>query len=225
MRRAARTLARVGTRDWVGWHSRYDDPASEISQRLVTVRARIRDALAAAPPGPIPVVSICAGDGRDLLGAMAGHDRAADVRARLVELDPRLVERGRAASAGTRVEFVEGDAARTDLYAGAVPAKLVLACGIFGNITDDDIARTVAALPAFTEPGGTVVWTRHRREPDLFPVISSWFERHGFEPVWLSEKDRPYGVGVHRYAGTPQALVAGQHLFTFTFIEPTGIQR
>jgi hypothetical protein len=213
----------MDTRDWVGWHSRYDDPASKISQRLVTVRSRIRDALDAAPPGPIPVVSMCAGDGRDLLGAMAGHPRAADVRARLVELNPRLVERGRAASlaVASRIEFVEGDAARTDLYVGAVPAELVLACGVFGNIADDDIARTVAALPQFVEPGGTVVWTRHRRGFDLFPVIASWFERQGFEPVWLSEKDRPYGVGVHRYAGPPRALVPGQHLFTFT--EPTQV--
>jgi hypothetical protein len=33
------------------------------------------------------VISLCAGQGRDLLGVLADHPRREDVRARLVELD------------------------------------------------------------------------------------------------------------------------------------------
>ena len=206
------------TRDWVDWHAAYDDPGSRLARRLAAVRARIVDLLDGAPPGPVRVVSICAGQGRDLFGSLAGHPRAADVTARLVERDPRNVAAARAVAAGaglTGVEVVEGDAAATDAYAGAVPAHLVLACGIFGNVDDRDVARTIAALPGFLAPGGAVVWTRHREEPDLVPAMCRWFAEAGFARVWLSEKQEGYGVGVHRLVGPPRPLPAGEHLFTF----------
>ena len=141
----------MGTWDWAEWHADYDDPSSHLSRRLATVRHQIRVALDAAPVGPIRVVSLCAGDGRDIIGAVADHPRRPDVRGRLVELDPRLAARGRAgvAAAGVDLEVVEGDAARTDRYAGAVPAELVLVCGVFGNISDSDVEQTIAALPGF----------------------------------------------------------------------------
>ncbi|GAA5201478.1 hypothetical protein GCM10023322_81520 [Rugosimonospora acidiphila] len=202
-------------KSWTQWHTAYDDPDSELSRRLVAVRERIRTALDAAKPGPIRVVSMCAGDGRDLLGALDGHSRRRDVRATLVELDPELAARGRAAAAGTGVEVVQGDAALTDLYSAVVPAGLVLACGIFGNITEADMVRTIAALPGFMVPGGTVIWTRHREEPDLVPRINAWFDEHGFELVWVSDKQAGYGVGVHRLIGPARPLRTGERLFTF----------
>ena len=200
--------------DWRQWHRQYEDPASQLSQRLAVVQARIRDVVDTAPPGPVQVVSICAGDGRDLVGALADHPRRSDVRGRLVELDAELAARGRAA-AWDGLDFVNADAALTDAYAGAVPAELVLACGVFGNITDADIATTVRALTSFTATGGTVIWTRHRRAPDLFPTVDGWFAEAGFERVWLSTSEHPYGVGVHRFAGVPEPLPPGRRLFTF----------
>ena len=89
-------------------------------------------ALDRCPPGPIAIVSICAGDGRDLLGALRDHPRRLDVRARLVKLDPELVGRGRARAAELGLDGVElrvGDAAETTAYAAAVPVDVVLAWG------------------------------------------------------------------------------------------------
>lgn len=51
-----------------------------------------------------------------------------------------------------RVVVVCGDASVTSAYVGAVPADLVLLCGIFGNISDADIRATVAMAAA---PGGS----------------------------------------------------------------------
>jgi hypothetical protein len=76
--------------DWARWHDRYDED-SPLARRLVVVQERIRELLDRAPAGPIRVVSICAGQGRDLLPVIASHARRDDVRARLVELDPRNV--------------------------------------------------------------------------------------------------------------------------------------
>ena len=87
-------------------------------------------------------VSLCAGQGADLLAVAEHHPRGRDLHGRLVELDPRnvAVARGRIEELGLEGwEVVEADAGRSDAYAGAVPADLVVACGIFGNITDADI--------------------------------------------------------------------------------------
>ncbi len=79
------------SRDWVQWHSAYDDPESSLSRRLSIVQRLIRDAVDTAPSGPIRLLSLCAGDARDMADAMNGHPRAQDISGALIELDPRLV--------------------------------------------------------------------------------------------------------------------------------------
>lgn len=164
------------------------------------------------------MISLCAGQGRDLLEVLAGHPRRHDVRARLVELDSRLAEaaRSRARAAGLgNVEVVTGDAALTGQYRGMAPADLVLACGIFGNITIGDVERTVDACRQLCAAGGTVIWTRGRTDPDQVPLICEFFEARGFERQWLSEPGAGFGVGAHRFGGKPEPLAAGERLFTF----------
>ncbi|RFU43555.1 SAM-dependent methyltransferase [Actinomadura logoneensis] len=206
-------------RDWAAWHDAYDEPGSALSRRLRTVQQRLREAVDAAPPGRIRVVSLCAGQGRDLIGALRDHPRRDDLAGRLVELDPANVRRAGAAAreAGMkRVSAVVGDASRTDAYAGAVPADVVLVCGVFGNIADADVERTIGLLPQLCAPGAFVVWTRNRQPPDLTPRIREWFARHDFEERWISPpEERAYGVGVHRFNGRPQPLRRGVRMFTF----------
>jgi Putative methyltransferase len=205
-------------RDWLAWHDAYDRPDSELARRLAAVQERVRAVLDRSPPGPLRVISLCAGQGRDLVEVLADHPRRDDVTALLVELDPRNVAYARAAAgrAGLdKVEVRETDAARIDEYAELVPADLVLLCGIFGNVSTDDIARTVAYAPQLTATGGTVVWTRHRDDPDLVPRICDWFAEAGFAEVWVSAKEDGYGVGVHRHTGTSPPLEVGARLFTF----------
>jgi hypothetical protein len=97
-----------------------------------------------------------------------------------------------------------------------VPADLVLACGVFGNISDEDVEATVRALPAFCAPNATVLWTRHRRTPDLTVDIRRWFVEAGFEPIAFdAPSEFEWSVGVHRFAGHPPEMIAGQRLFTF----------
>ncbi|MFI7250941.1 methyltransferase domain-containing protein [Micromonospora chalcea] len=206
------------TKDWYAWHRDYDQPESALARRLAEVRQRVADALDAASPGPLRALSLCAGQGRDLIPVLAAHPRGADVTARLVELDPRNADLARraAADAGlTGVEVVTGDAALTDGYADLAPADLVLVCGIFGNITDDDIRATVRHCASLCATGGMVLWTRHRREPDLVPVICEWFAEEGFEPVAVGSPADGVGVGAHRFTGTPRPLVPGARMFTF----------
>ncbi|WP_214406087.1 hypothetical protein, partial [Pseudonocardia lacus] len=68
---------------WTTWHANYDDRDSPLSQRLVEVRRQIGAALDRAAPGPVGLLSLCAGDGRDVLPVLAEHPRGGDVRGRL----------------------------------------------------------------------------------------------------------------------------------------------
>lgn len=205
--------------DWQRWHQEYDQPGSALARRLEAVQAQVRTALDCAPAGVVRVISLCGGQGRDVLDVVAEHPRRADVRARLVELDAGLSsfakERAGALGLLDTVDIVTGDAALIDQYDGMVPADVVLVCGVFGNISDEDIEATIDSCPQLCQPGATLIWTRHRRDPDLVPQICDWFEGRGFEREWVSDPDAGFGVGVHRYAGEPQPLVKGRQLFTF----------
>ena len=207
------------TQDWVEWHATYDDPGSHLQRRLEIVQRRLRDAIGDAPPGDLRLISLCAGQGRDVIGVLAAHERRDDVAARLVELDDRLVEQARAGITATgleRVEVVARDAGDLAVYAGMVPADLVLVCGVFGNISDDDVARTVRLLPSLCRPGATVLWTRHRLEPDLTPTIRQWFAEAGFEEVGFETVEGFFfGVGAHRWPGPTPAAPGEERLFTF----------
>jgi hypothetical protein len=209
-------------RDWVDWHRGYDDPSSSISARLERVRLYLADAISQAPPGPVQILSLCAGQGHDVLGVLPGHPRQEDVCALLVEFDSHnaAIARDRAAQAGlTRVEVREADAGEVGSFADALPADVLMLCGIFGNVSDADIRRTVQAAPALCAAGATVIWTRHRRAPDLTPQLRAWFAAGGFEEVAFDALDteKLTAVGVHRLRNrqpaAPPAVVAP--MFTF----------
>jgi hypothetical protein len=202
---------------WEAWHEPYDRPGSFLARRLRVVQEQISNALTAQPPGPIRAVSVCAGQGRDLLGVLARHPRGRDVSARLVELDPaNATTAATAAQAFPGVEVVCGDAARTDVYEGAVPAELVLVCGVFGNVVDADIERTIRALPQLCARAALVIWTRHRRPPDITPSVRGWFASSGFDEIaFVAPDDAFFSVGSHRFVGEPEPLERGVQLFEF----------
>jgi ubiquinone/menaquinone biosynthesis C-methylase UbiE len=211
-------------RDWVAWHAAYDDPSSPLSVRLRLVCEHLSCALDQASPGPVRLISLCAGQGRDVLGVLPGHPRRQDVSALLVEANPHLAAqaRHRAADAGlSGVEVREADAGRLASFADALPADVLLLCGIFGNVSTSDIQRTVEAAPAMCAPGAVVVWTRHRRTPDITSQIREWFCASGFDEVAFDapDTDSLTSVGVHRLADAPEASPPGEPLFTFTFAE------
>jgi hypothetical protein len=204
---------------WWKWHLDYDDPDSDLSRRLAVVQARIRQAVTELPVGAIRLVSACAGQGRDVVGALNGHPRALDVTGRLVEWDEDNVTAAREAllASGLRgIEVEQGDAALTDAYEGAVPADLVLLCGVFGNVTDEDVEKTASNASRLCAPGAVVIWTRHRRPPDLTPAIRGWFERAGFaELAFDSPNDQSFAVGTHQLDSAPLPFQPGLRLFTF----------
>jgi hypothetical protein len=101
---------------------------------------------------------------------------------------------------------------------------VLLLCGIFGNVSDADIERTIRAAAALCRPGGTVIWTRGRRPPDLTPQVRAWFGENGFgevafdalEPTSGSpDTDHKISVGVSRLSRVPVAGWPDGRLFIF----------
>lgn len=206
--------------DWTAWNNRYDDPSNWLVQRLRTVQHQLDTALTEALPGPISIISVCAGQGRDLIEVLATHHRLPDVTAVLVELDLPSVQAGqelaRAANVASRVDLRAGDASNTDAFLDCAPADVVLVCGVFGNITDSDIEGFIKThLTALTRTNGTVIWTRTRRAPDLVPDVCRWFADASFQQQWLSDPDLSFGVGRHTFLGEATTYRAGQPMFTF----------
>lgn len=211
-------------RDWHAWYADYDDPGSSLSQRLEVVRAELAQLLSGRC-APTRLVSMCAGDARDALPVLAEVGR--DVDALLVELDESLAGRARrtADQLGLdRVVVRSTDAGTSDAYDGFVPADVLLACGVFGNVTDDDAHRTVSVLPSLLAPGGMVVWTRGRTAPltaahdagDPGEHVRSLFSDAGFEEHdYVRPADVGFRVGVHRLVRQPEPYRSGVRMFTF----------
>ena len=214
--------------DWTRWHERYDDPDSPLRVRLAVVQGHLANALANAPPGPIRLVSLCAGQARDVIGVLPRHPRRGDVTTVLVESDAEIAEQARRAAAAAGLAGVQvrrADAGLVASYADALPADVLLLCGIFGNVGDDDIKRTVTAAAAMCRLGGTVIWTRHRREPDLTPQLRAWFTEAGFVEIGFDSPPTAtrVGVGANRLTTQPALppdatahdLLPTARLFTF----------
>jgi Putative methyltransferase len=210
--------------DWLDWHREYAEPDSSLSRRRRVVQRYLRRTLSELTPTagrPIRLLSMCAGDGGDVLEVLA-EPTAVPVRALLVELDPELA--GRAGAQAARcglsdVRVVAGDAGRTASYAELTPAEVVLACGVFGNISDADVRRTVGALPGLLRPGGRVIWTRGRGADglDASQPIRELFAGHGFRELdFTAPADTPFRVGLHRLDGAgSDATELPEQLFRF----------
>ncbi len=208
----------MGT-DWVAWYATAYGQDGPLRRRLEVVRRSVFDALTRSAPGPVRIISLCAGDGREVIGGLTGHRRVADAWVLLVENDARLAAAARrgAKDAGlAQVEVLEMDAGLTSAYEGWVPADIVVASGLFSHIPDDDVRRTIETLPMLCARNAFVVWTRDRSAPDLTPAIREWFRTAGFQDVAYSRfVEGNAGVGLARLGTPPRPYVNDLRMFRF----------
>lgn len=209
---------RIGmSTDWVAWHEAAYGPDGPLRRRLEVVRRSVADAATRSGSGPIRIVSMCAGDGRDVIGGLTGHRRIGDTHVLLVERDPMLAAAARCAAgeAGLPdVEVLEVDAGISDAYLSMVPADILVVSGLFCHISDDDIRQTIEMLPMLCSRNAFVIWTRGRATPDLTPKIRSWFVAAGFSDMAYSRfVEGDAGIGLARLGGPPQKFVPNMRLF------------
>jgi hypothetical protein len=204
---------------WYVWHAPYDALDSVETDRLSAVQDVLGEALDGSPAGPLRVVSACAGQARDLLPVLIHHPRGRDVTARLIELDPlnaAFLDGALGSTRLTGVEVVRADAGETSAYAGAVPADLVLLCGVFANVDPGDAARTAQILPCLCRPGGLVVWSTYGAAGTGPVRVNAVLGENGFVPVAVREPaDRGWTVGAHRFTGRSRPLPDSTRFFRF----------
>lgn len=195
----------------------------------MVVHHDLRRALAKAPhseDGVLRLISICAGEGRDVLPVLAEQDSGRRVRALLLEVYPILSQRARTEAANlglSGVEVKDCDAGLAETYLDVPLAHVLLACGVFGNITVDDMRRTIATLPALMAVGGIVIWTRacHYFGHDPSLEVRNCFLEQGFtEMSFTSTTDDKFKfrIGMHQLNHVPadvRPLQRGTRIFTF----------
>ncbi len=204
-------------RDWHAWYGAYDDPDSELSRRLAVVRGELA-AVLADRAGPVTLLSLCAGDGRDTLPVLASS--TTPVSAVLVELDPDLAEAGRrqAAALGLEVDVRTDDAGVVAAWMDVVPVDVLMMCGVLGNVSDDDARRILTGAALMLQRGGTMIWTRgNHGSGDEDP--SEWLRGLLLDAGWeersfVRPDDASYRVGVHTWQGISSGFLADR-LFSF----------
>ena len=212
--------------DWSAWHKQYDS-FPNLEARLRIVREQIVATLDDCPAGPIQIISICAGDGRDLIGALQNHSRRDNVTAALLDQDAESLARGRLAAAAAGLEqqlrFINADATLAANYAGMVPADLVLLSGFLGHMRHGDVPGLIRSLPMFCKTGGSVIWNRHLVLYDgrqQVRVIRELFRQSAFAEVH-HEATAPDGFAVSRarFTGQPVTLDTMRVLFEFVGLD------
>ena len=118
---------------WSRWHDGYEQPDSNLSQRLSVVQERVREAIDRMP-GPLRLISVCAGQGRDVIGVLADHPRRTDVSAFLVELDEHNVGVARALAADAGFEELAFDSPGEDRFAVGTHRLVAEPLGFRGDL-------------------------------------------------------------------------------------------
>jgi hypothetical protein len=205
---------------WSRWPSQaYDKPRYQ--HRLAGVVRHVSLAVAACPTRAIQVTSLCAGDGRDVIGALATHPRCSDVRATLVELNPTSVANGRTRIAATGlghiVKFIEGDATSYETYRNIPRADVLLVCGVWGHVPEHQRSEMMRAICGLTQIGGTVIWTRGvGKGMERLDEIKALFTPPDWKQIRLDiTPDREFVVASYRLVGPTVTLPAEGRIFDF----------
>lgn len=205
-------------RIWSDWPARAYTK-ERYQWRLALVKEHLSTALVEAPPGDVRILSICAGDGRDVISTLEEHPRRGDATAQLVELDPTSAhdaERTAArAGLGDQIHVLNADATDFATYQGIAPAEIVLACGVWGHVPPQERGKFIDAAARLSTPHGCLIWTRRLSENGLAELLECFradaWEQHrvGVTP------DRRFAVVTHRYRGETLAIPAEGRIFHF----------
>jgi hypothetical protein len=220
MSRLRQWIARAGRSTWNNWPRKAYTRAS-FQERLAAVERHLGDGLDLAPDGPVRIASMCAGDGRDVLGVVESHPRRGDVVAWLVELDGNSVAAGAVHARRTglehRVNFLHADATSFATYRNIAPADVLLVCGVWGHVPLEERASLVRACGMLCRSGGVVIWTRGvRRGTARFEAIRQLFAGPTWEEVCVTiTPDAKWAVATHRNMGPASALPVGGQIFQF----------
>jgi hypothetical protein len=205
---------------WSSWHEEYEKEGSELHLRKSGVQENVVAIVDQCPAGPVTIVSVCGGQCREVIGALENHPRRADIRGRLVELDP---DNAAFASEWAKrvgladLEVFNGDASVTASYKGLPPVDIVVISGVFGHIDDADRVRLIGFVRQLLRKGGYVVWTSHSLGGGKVEKIREHFRNFDFNEDAHATLAGKFGFTVtrSRYLGEPAPFEPDATLFSF----------
>lgn len=219
------STSEINSIDWNQWHTGYETSAS-LQARLKAVSEQITIAINDCPPGPIKIISLCAGDGRDILLALQNHPRRKDVSASLVDNHLESIERGRELALKTgltkQIHFLHADAGLGETYADIGHANVVLLSGFLGHLRHGDALNLISKLPMVVKTNGSVIWNRHvvlHDGAEQVARIRGAFRSHHFdEEHFAATAEDGFAMGRVCFKGESAPLDAAQKLFEFVGI-------
>jgi hypothetical protein len=220
LQRRLRNTGRVN--DWLAWHEAYDDPSSSLARRLGVVRRRLGAVLDAATGERRQLLSLCAGDGRDVIPVLAARSAPSSVSALLVERDEELARRAVQSASSSGLGTVEvrcADAGDPTSFNDVLPVDVLLLCGIFGNLEHRRVEDMINVLPHLLAANGCVIWTRGASDPDRRPELRSWFRAAGLAEISFDGAPETFGVGVNRLVSRQPATRRQRHSHLFSFVQ------
>ncbi|MGD0284346.1 MAG: class I SAM-dependent methyltransferase [Candidatus Saccharimonadales bacterium] len=206
-------------KDWQEWHNHYNEPSSDLAKRLQIVQEQIDNCLPRDINEPYQIIDICAGDGRDLIGVLSKYPNLLNIRSFLVEINDEIANQAKELINTEHIQNIQvviADAANSSLYKNVIPADLILLCGVFGNISIEDVRYIIKNLSMFCKSGTKVIWTRNRRVPDVTPKIRELFTNNSLDELkFISTSDNTYAVGLNIFNGNTKPFNPELKLFTF----------
>ena len=208
----------------LGWKPRRSYPdyqKNRFQQRLLAVQEHLAECLDSSPRGSVHIISMCAGDGSDVIGVLGSHPRRSDVFAWLVESNSQTVADGilQSTRAGLEntVEFLTEDGTLYATYKRIAPTDIVLLCGVWGHVPAQERVQLVRALACLCKPGGTVIWTRGvSKDMTRLREIQLLFDDPSWNLVRFTlTSDKKWSVGTYRYRGPPLELPESGQIFHF----------
>jgi len=206
--------------NWSGWPElAYERP--KYRERLRVFQEQIAECLDQAPHGPLRILSMCVGDGRDVIGVLQSHWRRKEVEAYLVELNGQSVSEGikhaKASGLGNVVKFIHADATDYSTYKNLAPCDIVLVCGVWGHVPANDRAKLIHALASFCKPGGNVIWSlKTSKGEHRLAEVRSQFDHACWSPVRQnSTPGQKSAVCTYVYRGAALEVPANGRIFSF----------
>ena len=149
---------------WNDWHSIYDDKESAPYKRSIITQELVNNYLNIHKKNII-ILSICSGQARDILPAIAGREDKDRITTYLLDIDKDCLEYAQEYARIhdiPNVHTINKDASLKESYDDIPKADLIVICGLFGHLVPEDIAATALFLQTLIEDNATVIWSRNK---------------------------------------------------------------
>jgi hypothetical protein len=165
---------------WNDWHIIYDDKESAPYKRSLLTQQLINNYLISHKKNII-ILSICSGQARDILPAIAGREDKDRITTYLLDIDKDCLEYAQEYACIhdiPNVHTINKDASLKESYDDIPKADLIVICGLFGHLVPEDIATTASFLAHISDNDAHVIWSINQNFNQTIDIFTSLQHSH-----------------------------------------------